>query len=231
MALTSLGRLGRTPRMRADANVTRTKVSMVIRSDGTIEGTSMATVSGGSEVPSRSAWFSDRSYPEDQVVKAILYRFGETGSGSINHVDPEDIDKPYWSEGHFQLDPVANIPGRGAMRIPVGLTPGSLAGMAAYTLAVRQQHPWPCASLAISDSFSIQFPSNVSITSIPDGMAYRDDHIDFQSTYRRVGRQVFVERTLVVEHPSQVCNAEDLEHWRAFHLKLQRDLRSQIFYR
>ena len=46
VALTSLGRLGRTPRMRADLNVSRTKVSMVIHSDGTIEGTSMATMSG-----------------------------------------------------------------------------------------------------------------------------------------------------------------------------------------
>ena len=46
VALTSLGRLGRTPRMRADVNVSRTKVSMVIHSDGTIEGTSTATMSG-----------------------------------------------------------------------------------------------------------------------------------------------------------------------------------------
>ena len=228
--LTSLGLLGRTPRTHADANVTRTKVSMTIRSDGTIEGTSMATVSGTSEIPSRSAWFSDRGYPEDQVVKGILRQFGETGSGSINHVDPEDIDKPYWVEGHFQLDPVANMPGRGAMRVPVGLTPGSLAGMAAYTLSVSQGHLWPCASLTISDSYSIQFPSNVLITSIPDGMAYRDDQIDFRSSYRRTGRQVLVERTLVVDRPSQVCNAEDLERWLAFHVKLQRDLRSQIFY-
>jgi hypothetical protein len=82
-----------------------------------------------------------------------------------------------------------------------------------------------------SESYTIQFPSNVLITSIPNGIAYRDNEIDFQSTYRRVGRQVFVERTLVVQRPSQVCNAEDREHWRALHLKLQRDLRSQIFYR
>jgi Domain of Unknown Function with PDB structure (DUF3857)/Transglutaminase-like superfamily len=231
VALTSLGRLGRTPRMRADANVTRTKVFLVIHSDGTIEGTSTATMTGSSEISSRSARFSDRGHPEDQVVRGLLYQFGETGSGSINHVDPEDIDKPYWIEGHFQLDPVANIPGRGAMRIPVGLTPGVLMGLAANTLAVRQQHPWACASLTISDSYRIQFPSNVLITSIPESIVYRDEHIDFQSIYRRVGRQVFVERTLVVEHPSQVCNAEDQDHWRAFHFKLQRDLRSQIFYR
>ena len=124
VALTSLGRLGRTPRMRADGNVTRTKAAMVIHSDGTITGTSMATMSGTYEISSRSWRFSDRASPENQVVKGLLSRFGETGSGSISYVDPEDIEKPYWLEGRFQLDPVTNIPGPGAMRIPVGLAPG-----------------------------------------------------------------------------------------------------------
>jgi hypothetical protein len=232
VALTSLGRLGRTPRVLADVNVTHTRLSMVIHSDGTIEGTSMATMSGASEISSRSGRFSDRGSPEDQVVQGLLSRFGETGSGSISTVDPEDIDKPYWIEGHFQLDPVSNIPGQGAMRTPVGLAPGWLAEVAANkSTASQQQHPWPCASQTISESYTISFPSDVLITSIPSGIAYRDDQIDFHTTYRRVGRKVFVERTLVVHRPSQVCSAEDLEHWRAFQLKLQRDLRSQIFYR
>jgi transglutaminase-like putative cysteine protease len=231
VALTSRHRLGRTPRMRADVNVTRTKEAMVIHSDGTINGTSMATESGTYEISSRSWRFSDRASPENQVVKGLLSRFGETGSGSISYVDPEDIEKPYWIEGRFQLDPVANIPGRGAMRIPVGLAPGRLAGIASNKTTVSEhQQSWPCTSLTLNESYTIQFPSNVRITSIPDGVAYRDDQITFQSTYRRVGGKVLVERNLVVQRPSQVCTAEDLEHWRAFHLKLQRDLRSQIFY-
>ena len=188
VALTSRHRLGRTPRMRADVNVTRTKEAMVIHSDGTINGTSMATESGTYEISSRSWRFSDRASPENQVVKGLLSRFGETGSGSISYVDPEDIEKPYWIEGRFQLDPVANIPGRGAMRIPVGLAPGRLAGIASNKTTVSEhQQSWPCTSLTLNESYTIQFPSNVRITSIPDGVAYRDDQITFQSTYRRVG--------------------------------------------
>ena len=140
VVLTSLGRLSRTPRARADVNVTTAKVSMIIHSDGTIEGTSMATVSGESEISSRSVGFNNKSYPEDRVVKGYLSRFGETGSGSLSHLDPEDIDKPYWIEGRFQLDPVANIPGPGAMRLPVGLAPGRFAGMAETKITVGQQH-------------------------------------------------------------------------------------------
>ena len=71
-------------------------------------------------------------FPQTEVVKGILSHSVKR-SGSSRHVDPEDIDKPYWIEGRFQLDPVANIPGRGAMRIPVGLAPGRLAGTSRVT--------------------------------------------------------------------------------------------------
>lgn len=230
--LTSLGRIGRTPPLRADANFTHTKVSIVIHPDGSIEGNSKATMGGDYEIDSRAVRFGARGDPEDQVAKRSLSRFGETGSGSISNAVPEDIDTPYWIEGRFQLDPVANIPGRGAMQIPVGLAPGSFAGFGGRRPTLSQQQPlWPCRSQTISESYTLQFPMNVLITSIPEDASYQDDQIDFHATYRRDGQKVFVERMLVVQRPSQVCNAGDLENWRAFLVKVQRDLRSQIFYR
>jgi hypothetical protein len=231
VVLTSLGRLGRTPRTRAEDNVTSTKVEMVIHPDGTIEGTSMATMSGNAEISSRAARFSVRGDAEDRVVKGILSRFGESGSGSMSYVDPEDIEKPYWIASRFQLDPVANMPGHGAIRVPVGLAPGKFASMGSYLPDATQQHPWACGSFTSAERYSIQFPNNVVITNVPDNMVYHDDQVDFRSSYRQTGRLVSVERTLVVHRPSQVCNAEDRARWRAFHLKVQRDLRSQIFYR
>ena len=231
VVLTSLGRLGRTPNTGADTNFSHTRVAMVIHSDGSVEGTSRTTMSGYYEISSRAARFSVRGDPQDQVVKGILSQFGETGSGSLRHVDPEDIDTPYWTEGRFELDPVANMPGRGAMRIPVGLGAGRFADLEGYKPAVSlQQPPWPCGSLSLSESYSIRFPSNVVITGIPQNRSYHDDQIDFHSMYRSVGRRVFVQRTLLVRRPSQVCNREDLLHWRAFLITAQRDLRSQIFY-
>ena len=118
------------------------------------------------------------------------------------------------------------------MRIPVGLAPGRFAGFEGDNPTLSDPQPlWPCGSGTDSEIYVIQFPPNVSITSIPKGIAYHDDEIDFHSAYRRVGRRVTVERTLVLHRPSQVCKGADLEHWRAFLRTLQPDLRSQIFYR
>jgi hypothetical protein len=135
-------------------------------------------------------------------------------------------------EGRFQLDPVANMPGRGAIRIPVGLGAGRFADFEGYKPNVSPQQPsWPCGSESLSESYTIQFPSDVTITGIPANASYHDDQVDFHSTYRRVGQKVVASRKLVVRRASPVCTKEDLERWRTFLVIIQRDLRSQIFYR
>ena len=45
------------------------------------------------------------------------------------------------------------------------------------------------------------------------------------------GHSVVVHRILKYKHPSDVCTPQDNEAWKAFHAVLQRDLRSQVFYR
>jgi hypothetical protein len=229
--LTSLNRLAKTPAIGADTNVTRTTVSMVIHSDGTIEGTSKATMSGVAEINSRSVRFDAKNDPQDRVVRGLLARFGETGSGSMSYVEPQNLDVPYWVDGHFTLDPLANVPGPGAMRVPVGLAPGKFAAMEKTIIEQGQQRPWPCSSTTVSEIYRIQFPANVAITRMPRDAEYRNSRIKFQSTYRRVGHEVSVERTLIVDRPSNVCSVEDRQHWRELYLVVQRDLRSQIFYR
>ena len=128
VVLIALGMLGRTPRMIAEEHATKVDVVMSIRADGSISGNSAATMTGISENSSRTVRFEKKSEPEETVVKGLLYRFNETGSGSLEHTDPEDLDRPYWVRARFSLDPVSNMPGRGALAVPVGLAPGEIAG-------------------------------------------------------------------------------------------------------
>jgi transglutaminase-like putative cysteine protease len=231
VVLTSLGRVGRTPPMAAQVNRVRTDVSMTIRADGSIDGSSSATMTGQYEIGSRATRFDDSGTPSDQIVKGILTRFGETGRGALTHTDPQDTGAPYWIKGEFHLDPVSNVPGRGAFRVPVGVAPGSLAALAASKPAELQQHPWPCVSRTVIEHYIIQFPKNVRITDIPAATTFRDGSIWYTSTYLRTDRQVTVDRQLVVDRPSQVCTAADRRYWSAFDTVLQRDLRSQVFYK
>lgn len=229
--LTGLGRLGRTPRMRADQNSVRTSIEMRIGPDGTIEGHSESAMSGKFEVDSRASRFYAQSTPEPQVVKNLLNRFNETGTGSLDYPDPTVLDQRFWVNGTFRLDPVTNFPGPGALMTPVGLAPGGIAGIGAFKPVDQREWPYPCVSRVLEDSYRIEFPKTAVLSRLPTGVAYDADAVHYRSTYEKAGHSVLVHRRLETTHPSDVCTPQDNEEWKAFHAVLQRDLRAQVFYR
>ena len=230
--LTSLGKVGHTPRVTASSNLADTQVSLRIADDGQIEGTSRTQMRGDLEINSRSSRFDDRSTPANQVARELLISVGETGTGTLENVDPEDIGTPYWINSRFSLDPVASMPGLGALKVPTGLGPGILAHLATHKASAQQQpHAWPCLSRTVHEHYILDFPTNVRITNIPPPMSYHDGQVSYQAAYRRSGHTTDVDRRLVVDRPTHSCPPEELERWRHFNSVLQRDLRAQIFYR
>ncbi len=231
VVLTALGRMGRTPRTQAEDHVTRVNVSMKMHTDGSIEGSSSTTMSGIAENSSRSARFEGKSTPEEEVVKEILFRFNETGSGSIDHTDPEALDEPYWVKAKFRLDAVSNVPGRGALTVPVGLAPGQIPWTGTNKPLSQRLTPFPCRSFWVEENYTIEFPPNVKLESIPSGAKYNDGAVAYRSIYRKSGQAVSVSRQLILRRDSHVCAPQENELWNAFYKVLQRDLRAQIFYR
>jgi transglutaminase-like putative cysteine protease len=229
--LTALGRLGRTPAMRADQNVVRTEIEMTIRPDGMIEGHASSSITGVLESESRANRFYAQSSAEAEVVKKLLYRFNETGSGSLDYPDPTVLDHSFWVKSAFKLDPVTNFPGPGALMTPVGLAPGGIASLGTSKPLEKRQWEYPCASRLLEDSYRIEFPASVSLSELPKDVAYDQDGIVYQSSYEKAGHALVVQRKLKVQHTSDVCTPKDNEAWKAFHAVLQRDLRAQVFYR
>ena len=231
VVLTALGKLGRTPRMKAEENTSRVEVSMTIRPDGTMSGTSSAKMTGYFEKIERAMHFSRQSYPEAAKVKELLLRFNETGTGSMQFTDPLDITLPYWVRANFTLEPVANMPGRGALAAPVGLAPGEIAWAGVSTPESELNFPSRCGSRLVEERYSLSFPANVSIEDIPKGTRFQRRDIHYVSRFSQVGRKVTVHRTLRVQRPSNICGDKENRDWLAFYKVLQRDLRSQIIYR
>lgn len=229
--LTALGRLGRTPRMLASDNVNRAEISMVIKRDGTIEGKTSISVSGVFESDARSDRFYAQSTAEEQVVKGLLARFNETGTGSLDYPDPTVLDQSFWVKSSFRLDPVSNFPGPGALMIPVGLSPGGIANFGVHKPVEKRQWNYACISRTLEDRYRIDFPTNTTLGQLPKGVNYHDGGIQYHSSYELSGHFVVVHREIAIQHPHDVCTPQDNEAWKAFHPVLQRDLRSQVFYR
>ena len=229
--LTALGRIGHTPRMSAQGNTTHSTQTLTIEPDGTLAGTSRTLLSGVPEVESRFSRFEEASTDEEKVVRYQLYRFSETGTGTVKHAVPNDLDAPYWIESTFRLDPVSNFPGPGALKVPVGLSTGSLAALAVTQPLARRRDAYPCQSQHIDEHYDIAFPAGAVITHIPDAVIYNEGGIEYRSSYVRKDATVTVHRVLVEQHPGSVCTPQDHEAWKRFFAVLQRDLRGQVMYR
>ncbi len=229
--LLALDRIARTPEMKAEEHASRTEVTLDIRPDGVIAGTSSTRMTGLFENASRSNHHFAQSRPEAARVKDLLYRFNETGTGGMDHGDPADITRPWWVKAHFELEPIANMPGRGGLPVPVGLAPGEIAGLASDKPEAESNFPSTCASRLVEERYTLVFPANVTIDEVPRGTWFRQGDVRYESRFVRVGQRVTVQRRLKVQRASNLCGVKEHRDWLAFYKVLQRDLRSQIIYR
>ena len=229
--LTALNRLGHTPILTPDNNQTITHVHMKIRQDGEIEGTSHTTYKGADEIHARGIYSAYAGSTEESMVRNHLGNFRQTGVGKFIPTDTYQLDKPFVLLSEFTLDPVTNIPGPGAITVPMGLSEGGIASIANNRPKDKFYFPYICPAYYDEENYSIEFPNNVKITKIPKNMIHRSNGIDYQATYTQKGNVVEVKRSLnKAQRPGMVCLPEDLDNWKAVHKTIQRDLRAQIFY-
>ena len=229
--LSALGRVARTPANTAEVNTTRTEVTMRIRRDGSIEGESVVRKTGDEEVSLRQVRFGSTDRDPEAVVTDLLSRYNETGTGELDFPDPLDLQTPFINKARFVLDPPAAMPGRGAIRVPVGIAPGDLEGYASTRPLVSARKPFACSSQTVSERYRITFPDNVRIESIPKGVRFEDGDIRYVSRYTRQGRTVLSERELVVRRKSPLCDREQTASWVRFHPVVRGDVRGLVFYR
>ena len=229
--LTALGRLGRTPRMRADENRVSEQRVIQIQPDGQLVGKVRTSFKGVFGQRSRSNRFNAQGVDEAETVKDLLSRFNEPGIGQLEHEDPEALDKPFWVHADYVLEPLSNFPGPGALAVPVGISSGQLASIAADSPPPARRLPWRCGSATIEETTVLRFPESVEITFVPQGVSLQDGPYHYESHYVREGQQVTVTRRLVEQQQGSVCGQPEHEARLRFHAVLRRDLRAQLIYR
>ncbi len=114
---------------------------------------------------------------------------------------------------------------------PVGLSPGMIPNIGTHKPKDTVFWSYPCRSRVLEDTYQIEFPKTVALDQLPKGVNYEGEGIFYQSTYEKQGRVITVHRQFKVQRVGDVCTPKDNEAWLAFHAVLQRDLRSQVFYR
>lgn len=228
--LTALGKLGRTPKMTSDNTKIITSVVMKVNPQGEIEGESTTKYLGVDELRARYKYADYVTVTEEKMVKNHFGNFRETGVGKFKPTDAYDLNRPFELSSRFKIDPLANVPGKGAIAVPVGLSSGDFMVIAYNKPKEKFNYPYVCQSGYIEENYKIEFPDNVKVTDIPNGINYSVVGAEYVSTYKQDGNTVTVTRKAKFERPSMVCKPTDLERWKDFHKAVRMDTKAQIFY-
>jgi transglutaminase-like putative cysteine protease len=228
--LTKLAKVARTPKPKKEDSEMATGISMQIEKDGRITGKAHTKYFGSAEINARYKYEGAETTLSDKLVKSQLAKFRQTGEGKITTSYVYDLNKPFTTDTEFTLDAVANVPGPGAMTVPIGLAPGELAAIASDRPPEKFTAPYVCSTRMVGESYQIRFPDNTKVTRIPPNVSYKKAGIEYEATYNEVKNNIFVVRKLAIQRPGAVCQPEELQNWKNFYQVFIKDIRGQIFY-
>lgn len=228
--LTALHRMGRTSNLSADENQQITDAKLFVGQDGTVTGAATTKYFGNQDAAARFRFSEYSGQARDSIVRAHLWQFREIGKGSYQPSNVYDLDTSMIVNSRFELLPVSNFPGPGAMTVPIGLTPGDLT-MRGYYAPRREVHrPFTCTSLMIEENYEIIFHDTIKVTRIPQDVSYVDARLSYVASYEKSGQKIVVRRAFRSQQPGRVCQPKALLSQQAFHQVNRKDILSQIFY-
>jgi hypothetical protein len=228
--LTALNKIGHTKKFNLVEEQIIDDTRMQIQVDGTIKGTSETHFKGTKEITARNTFSGFEGEEKQKMVTEHLARYRESGTGTYAPSDVYDLNKPFTVSGTFTLDPISNIPGNGAITLPIGLSKGAITYKGEVRPEETAEFPFICQTYFLEENSKLAFPSNVKVTKIPASVSYAANGVNYQSQYTLKDNTVTAKRSLGVDRPSVVCGSKDLENWKVFHKVLKHDLRSQIIY-
>jgi transglutaminase-like putative cysteine protease len=228
--LTQLAKMGRTPKPLMENNETATGINLQIQKDGRIIGKAHTMYFGSAEIGARYRYEAANTTYGDKLANSQLSKFRQTGEGKISTSYVYDLNKPFTTDTEFTLDAIVNVPGPGAITVPVGLAPGELALIANDRPPEKFTVPYTCSTKKVGEAYQILFPNNVRVTRVPPNVAYEKNGIKYEATYHEVKNNVFVVRKLAIQRPGVVCEPGELQNWKDFYQVFIKDMRGQIFY-
>ena len=230
--LTDSGVIGKTPSATPEMNISKTSVQIKILPDGTIKGETLYTPLGNFEISQRLTRSANTfSRTREQAAEA-LKKQGESGVGQIRVSDLTAMDKPLEVTATYTLDPLSNIPGAGALRLPSGMIPAHLRGIASpgNNPEPTLRFPSPCSSKTVEEDYQIEFPPTVAITRLPKDVELRDGPWHYKASYEKIGNKVIAKRRYVFNFAESVCGDAENTVWKKVYPVVRQDLLSQIFY-
>ena len=215
----------------ADGTRVQTTIHVTLDSDGNANGTGVINSTGTLDWISREVFASIQPGVEPEVATRVLTVTGQNGTGNFHHSDVHDLTKPFVYDTEFQLPGYAQLPGPGAIQVPVGLN--GFSGIASVFEAFgpkTRQFAMPLLSRHVTETTVITLPDDVKVERLPQPAKIVSPFGTYTSTYVADGHRITVTRELNLSLQGVLLQPEQYPELRKMALAVSRDMRSQLVY-
>lgn len=206
-------------------------MNQVLSADGGIKGSAQVRSRGVFGLLVRGLMSAIPPGAETQVVGQVLAMTGQSGSGTFTRGEVRDLARDHVYTTEFSLPDYAQLPGPGAMALPMGFA--SFTGIAAtFELLGPEQRrlAMPLIGKLVEETVTLELPAGLKPTALPKGTQLNWAHGQYRSKVSLVGTTLTVQRSLDLKLPGPLLQPEDYPAFRAFGQQVMRDLRAQLLY-
>ena len=207
------------------------RMNQMLAPDGSIQGQAEVIGKGVFGLLVRRLMAGIPPGAETQVVGQVLSMTGQSGSGSFTRGEVRDLAKDHTYTAVFSLPGYAQMPGPGALSVPMGFA--SFTGIAAtFELLGPEQRtlPMPLVGKRVQEVVTLQLPPGLKPATLPKDTTLAWAHGRYQAKVSLAGATLTVQRSLELTLPGPLLQPADYPAFRAFGQQVMRDLRAQIVY-
>lgn len=215
----------------ADNTRQQTTIHLTLDSDGNVKGTGEINSTGTLEWLSREIFASLQPGVEPQVASRFLTLTGQNGTGNYQHSDVHDLAQPFVYRTEFQLPGYAQLPGPGAIQVPVGLSSFSNIASAFQDFGPETRNfAMPFLGRHLTETTIITLPDGIAVSNLPKPVKIVSPFGSYTSSYVVSGRSISVTRDLAISMQSALVQPEQYLELRKMALAVTRDFHTQLIY-
>jgi len=222
----------RTPDAKQTNNFQSAQTEATLSADGDIKGHIKIKLFGTVAASDRARFRGLTPEREAMMLKSIFNSGGQIGNGKLNKEDPKGLRDHYSYGIDFDRENYIQAENAGAFSIqtlfPTSLPIASVGS--AYTSAPEDVDV-VCGSGKSEETFSIKLPDTLEILAIPKSRSFKDDYLEYESTYKIENGFLQVRRAVGVTHNGNTCSPAVMQAAHDIAIKIMKDLRSQVVYR
>jgi transglutaminase-like putative cysteine protease len=230
--LTGTGKVGATPKSKANLNSANSVITLNVAADGTINGQSVTETSGAPEAALRARLAFIPSGQQETWTSSWIKRAGPKATATLKKSMPLDHTTPLIFEMKFVVEDMIPLGSPGAFMLPKWLTEFPVSELVGANAQVdKRTTSFACNSDSRSEEFEISLPKNVKVHALPKPIIFQGKTIRFESSYRQMGNVIFAKRRVVRDRPSAVCGPEMWDETQQLAIAISRDARGQVLLR